>query len=173
MGEAVNPLSSAASKSSFPCTNPPPVPPRVKEGRITNGKPMACANSFPSKKLFATRLGATAMPIFTISWRNFSRSSAVSIAAISTPINRTPYFFQIPTSSASIQRFSAVCPPMVGKTASMVFSISIFSILSTVNGNRYTLSAIIGSVMIVAGLLFIKITSIPSSRKLRAACEPE
>jgi hypothetical protein len=34
-------------------------------------------------------------------------------------------------------------------------------------------SAIIGSVMMVAGLLLIRITSIPSSRRLRAAWEPE
>ena len=41
------------------------------------------------------------------------------IALISTPIKRTSKSFQIPFSSASIQRFKAVCPPIVGKTASI------------------------------------------------------
>ena len=108
IGEAFKPLSSAASKSSLVCTNPPPVPPSVNEGLITSGNPISCANSFPSKKLLATRLGATAIPILTINCLNFSRSSAVSMAATSTPIMRTLYLFHMPISSASLQRFKAV-----------------------------------------------------------------
>ena len=174
IGLAFKPLSSAASSSSLCITIPPPVPPSVNEGRITNGIPISCANSFPSSNELATRLGATPIPISIINWRNFSRSSAVSIAFTSTPIIFTLYLSQTPSSSASLQRFNAVCPPMVGNTASSCgFSSRISSILSIVRGNKYTLSAIIGSVIMVAGLLLMRITSIPSSRKLRAACEPE
>ena len=41
IGEACNPLFNASSSSSLSCTNPPPVPPSVNEGRITNGKPIS------------------------------------------------------------------------------------------------------------------------------------
>ena len=119
IGDAFKPFSKAASNSLASCTNPPPVPPRVNDGRITNGKPITCANSFPSKKLLATLLGATAMPIFTINCLNNSLSSAVLIAATSTPIILQLYCSQMPSSSASLHRFNAVCPPMVGKTASI------------------------------------------------------
>ena len=119
IGEAFNPFSNAASNSLASCTNPPPVPPKVNDGRITNGNPITCANSFPSKKLFATRLGATAIPIFTINCLNCSLSSAKSIAATSTPIMRQLYCFHNPISSASLHKFNAVCPPIVGSTASI------------------------------------------------------
>ena len=42
------------------------------------------------------------------------------MALISTPIIFTLKSFQIPFSSASIHKFNAVCPPIVGKTASIV-----------------------------------------------------
>ena len=75
--------------------------------------------SFISKKLFATRLGATAIPIFTINCLNCSLSSAKSIAATSTPIMLQLYCFHNPISSASLHKFNAVCPPIVGSTASI------------------------------------------------------
>ena len=43
----------------------------------------------------------------------------------------------------------------------------------TVRGSRYTWSAVTGSVMMVAGLELIRVTSIPSSRNERAAWLPE
>ena len=173
IGLAVNAWFSASSNSSFLKTMPPPVPPNVNDGRNTNGKPISCANSFPSKKELAIFAGQTLIPISIIHSRNFSLSSALSMALISTPINCTLYFSHTPNSSASLQRFSAVCPPIVGSTASISFSSKICSILSTVNGKRYTLSAIIGSVIMVAGLLLMRITFTPSSLKLLAACVPE
>ena len=54
IGDAFNPFSNAASNSLASCTNPPPVPPKVKDGLITKGNPILCAISFPSKKLLAT-----------------------------------------------------------------------------------------------------------------------
>ena len=65
-GEASKPRFKAASNSDFSFTKPPPVPPKVNEGRITNGKPISCAISLPSKKEFATRDWATGTPISII-----------------------------------------------------------------------------------------------------------
>ena len=62
IGEACKPRFRASSKSSLSCTNPPPVPPNVNEGRITNGNPISCANSFPSKKELAVFAVATCTP---------------------------------------------------------------------------------------------------------------
>jgi len=42
----------------------------------------------------------------------FSRSSALSMALMSTPMSRQLYFSQIPKISASLARFNAVCPPI-------------------------------------------------------------
>ncbi len=136
MGLAVSARFSASSNSSFLKTMPPPVPPNVNDGRSTNGKPISCANSFPSKNELAIFASQTGMPISIIHNRNFSRSSALSIALMSTPINSTPNFSQIPNSSTSLHKLSAVCPPMVGSTASIWFSSSICSMLSTVSGSR-------------------------------------
>jgi hypothetical protein len=47
-GDACKP-GSALHPVHLSCTKPPPVPPSVNEGRITKGKPISCANSFPSK----------------------------------------------------------------------------------------------------------------------------
>ena len=136
MGLAIRAVFKASSNSPLLKTMLPPLPPNVKDGRSTNGNPISCANSFPSKNELAIFAWQTGMPILIIHSRNFSRSSALSIALISTPINRTSNFSQIPNSSTSLQRLSAVWPPMVGKTASILFSSSICSILSTVSGNR-------------------------------------
>ena len=68
---------------------------------------------------------------------------------------------------------SPVCPPIVGNIAS-TFSFSIiFATISAVNGSTYTLSAESISVCIVAGLLFTRIVSTPSSRNDLHACDPE
>ena len=108
VGDACKPLFRAASKSLASCTKPPPVPPKVNDGRITRGKPVSCAISFPSRKERAVRPLQTPTPISIIFKRNFSRSSVVSIAAMSTPIIFTPYFSQIPAASHSIAKFKAV-----------------------------------------------------------------
>ena len=136
IGDAVKPLSNAASSSSLCITIPPPDPPKVNEGLITMGSPICCANSFPSSSELAVFASATGTPSAIIHFLNNSRSSALSIALISTPINRTLNRSHIPNSSPSLARLSAVCPPMVGSTASISFSSSICSMLSTVSGNR-------------------------------------
>jgi hypothetical protein len=58
---------------------------------------------------------------------NFSRSSALSMASREAPISSTPYFSSTPSRARSSAQLSAVCPPMVGSSASgrsfsMIFS---------------------------------------------------
>ena len=173
VGEACKPLFKAASKSFGSCTKPPPVPPKVNDGRITNGNPVSCAISFPSRNERAVRPLQTPTPISNIFKRNFSRSSVVSMALISTPMMRTPYLAQIPAASQSIAKFKAVWPPIVGKTASTLWFSKMWMIDAFSKGFKYTWSAFIGSVIIVAGFELIKITSMPSSLRERAAWEPE
>ena len=72
-----------------------PVPPRVKDGLITKGKPNLCAISLPFKNDEALSAGATGILISFNSVLNFSLSSVISIASISTPIILTECFDQI------------------------------------------------------------------------------
>ena len=119
------------------------------------------------------RLGAMGTPMPSISLRKRSRFSVMSMASVSTPIMRTPCCSQMPSFSHSMARFSAVWPPMVGSTASIWCCSRMASMLSGFSGRRYTLSAVTGSVMMVAGLLLISVTSMPSSRRERLAWLPE
>ena len=57
-------------------------------------------------------------PICFIALRNSSRSSAMSIASLDAPIISTPYFSSTPSRTRSSAQLSAVCPPMVGSSAS-------------------------------------------------------
>ena len=96
-----------------------PVPPKVNEGRITNGKPNSWAISLPRRYEVQISAGAEGTPIFLSNCLNCSLSSVMLMALTSTPINFTPKSAQIPFSSASKHKFKAVCPPIVGKTASI------------------------------------------------------
>ena len=58
------------------------------------------------------------MPISRIASRNFSRSSATSMAATDAPMSSTPYRSSTPLFASAIARFSAVWPPTVGSSAS-------------------------------------------------------
>ena len=49
---------------------------------------------------------------------NFSRSSALSIASREAPISSTPNFSSTPSRARSSAQLSAVCPPIVGSSAS-------------------------------------------------------
>ena len=103
------------------------------------GKPNSCAISFPFRKEVAVACGAIPTPILSINSLNFSLSSVMLMALISTPIKRTLCSSQIPFSSASIHKFNAVCPPIVGKTASICgCSFRICMIDLVVKGNKYT-----------------------------------
>ena len=50
--------------------------------------------------------------------RNSSRSSAMSMAAREAAISSTSYFSSTPSRTRSSAVLSAVCPPMVGSSAS-------------------------------------------------------
>ena len=76
---------------------PPPVPPSVKLGRITIGKPVPPVSSVicrctasASSKEWAMPLLADCRPIEVIASLNFWRSSAFSIACSLAPIISTP-----------------------------------------------------------------------------------
>ncbi len=60
----------------------------------------------------------TARPIRSMASANSSRSSAIRIARASAPSSSTPHRSSTPLSYSSSATFSAVCPPMVGSSAS-------------------------------------------------------
>ena len=65
--------------------------------------------------------------------------------------------------------FKPVCPPKDGKMASGFSSYKILETISSVIGSIYILSAILRSVIIVAGFELIRTTSYPSSFKAKHA----
>ncbi len=80
--------------------------------------------------LWAMAERALPRPIRVIAALNFSRSSALSMASRDAPISSTPYFSSTPWRARSSAQLSAVCPPMVGSSASgrsfsMIFSITV------------------------------------------------
>ena len=171
---SIRPLVNKLLNLSSSKTIDAPVPPNVNDGLITKGKPNRWAISLPFKNDEALSAGATGILISFKSVLNFSLSSVISIASISTPIILTECFDQISFSCASIQRLRAVWPPIVGKTASISSCISRISDIDlVVSGLRYIWSAIEGSVIIVAGLELIKTVFIPSSFKDLKAWDPE
>ena len=174
IGEDSRPLVKRSLNLSSSKTIEAPVPPKVNDGLITSGKPNLCAISLPFKNEEALSAGATGILILFNNVLNFSRSSVISIASISTPIISTECLDQISFSWASIQRFNAVWPPIVGRTASISSWISRISEIDlVVSGLRYIWSAIDGSVIMVAGFEFIRIVLIPSSRRDLKAWDPE
>ena len=85
----------------------------------------------------------------------------------------TPCFLRTPFCSNPTVKFSPVWPPIPGIIASgFSFSI-IFSTDSTVNGSMYTISAVSGSVCIVAGLELTSTTLWPASLNAEQHCDPE
>ena len=75
---------------------PPPVPPSVKLGRITAGKPSRSCTCSASASECAMPERADASPMRVIASLNFSRSSAFSIAAGEAPMSSTSYLFRTP-----------------------------------------------------------------------------
>ena len=70
-------------------------------------------------------------PILVIASRNRSRSSALSMASAVAPIMVTSYLSRTPMRRSDSAVLSAVCPPMVGKSAS---GRSFSMILATISG---------------------------------------
>ena len=113
----------------------PPVPPSVKLGRMMAGIPVSRTISRACASEVATPERGSASPILRMALRNWSRSSALWIAARLAPISSTPCFASTPRSARSTARFSAVCPPRVGSSTSGFSRAITFSRLSTVIGS--------------------------------------
>ena len=79
----------------------------------------------------------------------------------------------MPFSYKPIAALRAVWPPKVAKIASGRSFLIISSKKCEVIGSIYVASANSGSVMIVAGFEFTRITRIPSAFNTRQACVPE
>ena len=95
IGEDSRPLVSKSLNFSSSNTIDAPVPPSVNEGLITRGKPNFCAISLPFRKDEALSAGATGILISFNKVLNFSLSSVISIASMSTPIISTLNLDQI------------------------------------------------------------------------------
>ena len=93
-GLSSSPRLMSARNSSRLYAMPPPVPPMVKLGRSTHGRPTSSTIRSASAIDRATPLLGTAMPILTTASLNFCRSSALSITSCRAPIISTPYFVQ-------------------------------------------------------------------------------
>ena len=170
---ASRPRAVMSSKRAGSVTTPPPVPPSVNEGRMMRGKPIVVATCRASASEWASPLLGRSMPIRSMASLKSLRSSALRMASRSAPIMRTPNLSRIPCSASWMAMFRPVCPPRVGRSASGRSASMIFSSIGTVIGSMYVASAISGSVMIVAGFEFTRMTRMPSSRSALHACVPE
>ncbi len=174
MGLASRPLLATLRNSSRVVAIPVPRPPRMYAGRIMTGRPMSSTTSSASSIECAIPLRGTDKPISIIAFLNLSRSSAVAIASAFAPINSgVPGTPARPRSKSDIARFSPVCPPSVGRIASGFSRSMILANTSGVSGSMYVRWAKSGSVMIVAGFEFARMTRYPSLFRTRHACVPE
>ena len=114
---------------------PPPVSPNVKDGRMMAGRPTKGSASIASSTVWAIFDFGLSRPILSIASRNLRRSSAFSMTSALAPIISTPRRANTPAFSRASAQFSAVCPPMVGSTASGRSFSRIFSTTSGVIGS--------------------------------------
>ena len=117
-GEISSACSTRSRYSSSVLAIEPPIPPRVKDGRMIIGRGMASCAIFASSRLWTTMLFALSRPIEVTMSLKAPLSSALSIASIEAPMTFTPYFSRIPLLWSSIVRLSAVWPPIVDRIAS-------------------------------------------------------
>ena len=119
MGLAARPLAARRSNSARVVAMPVPLPPRMKAGRMTTGRPMSSMIAIASSIVWAVADGGTLRPMPCMASLNRWRSSAVVMASALAPISSgvpgTPTALR---STSSMARLSAVCPPSVGSTAS-------------------------------------------------------
>ena len=100
------------------------------------------------------------------------RSSLLRMASMFVPMRRTPCSRRKPDLCSSMARLRPVWPP---RPASRLSGFSFSMMRSTVRrsrGSMYTLPAMSGSVMMVAGLEFTSTASTPSSMSRRQAWVP-
>ena len=147
-----------ASSSGF-SANPLPPPPSVKDARTITGYPIASPRDIASSRVCATPARGTSRPALVMASLNPLRSSARWIASREAPISRIPSRSRSPDSARATATLSAVCPPIVGSSASGRSRSRIRTTESGSRGSMYVRSANCGSVMIVAGLEFTSATS--------------
>ena len=146
----------------------------MNDGRTITGKPTSGNDARAACMSPTIADGAQRKPIFAIAFLNALRSSALFMLFASAPINfGAPRLAKTPRLSSSIAQFNAVCPPIVGNTASGFSFCMTANAVSASTGSMYVASAMSGSVIIVAGLEFNNATRTPSSLKARHACVPE
>ena len=110
---------------------PPPEPPIVKPGRITQGRPISARARRASSMSWATPERATSSPQLRIAARNRSRSSALRMTSGRAPIISIPRRSRRPVSFTASAVFRPVWPPRVGSTAS---GRSFSMMLATISG---------------------------------------
>ena len=82
------------------------------------GSPISASASRASSAERTTWLLGRSSPILIMASRNRPRSSALSIAVGEAPISSTPSRSSVPSRASAMATLSAVCPPMVGRSAS-------------------------------------------------------
>ena len=100
-------------------------------GRMIAGSPMSSSASSACGSVLIWCERGVGRPILVIASRNSSRSSALSMASAVAPIILTLNFSSTPILRSDSAQLSAVCPPMVGSSAS---GRSRSMILATISG---------------------------------------
>ena len=125
---------------------PPPRPPSVKAGLISNGKePSSSAAAMTSSIDSQAMALQTGRSISSQTLLKRSRSSASSIAARLQPISSTPNSSRVPSLASADAMFRAVCPPIPASNASGFSDSMILLTTSGSSGSMYIRSAISGS----------------------------
>ncbi len=117
-GDSESPCATTRRNSSGDRAQPPPLPPSVKEGRTTTGRPISASTASASAIERAVPERGTSAPISIIACLKSSRSSARRTAFSLAPISWTLHFSRTPRSARASARFRAVWPPTVGRIAS-------------------------------------------------------
>ena len=121
--------------------------------------------AFASSNEFTAMLIGTGSPICSIVFLKRSLSSVFWMAWTEVPRTSTPNLSSTPISSSSMVMLRPVCPPIPAMIPSGLSFSMILATISGTRGSMYIMSAISGSVMMVAGLELTRTTSTPSSRK--------
>ena len=127
---------------------------------------IACAS------VLAVREGMVGWSMDFIASLKSCLSSLLSMASMFVPMSRTPRLSRKPLLCSSMARLRPVWPPSPASRLSG-FSFSIMrSTVRRVSGSMYTAVAMSGSVMMVAGLEFMRTVSTPSAMSARQAWVP-
>ena len=110
VGDRSRPRRQISSYSSTLKAMPPPVPPRVNEGRITHGRPITSRQAAASARVWTTLLCGTSSPILIIASLNSCRSSALRMTSGLAARRITPWRASAPVRSSSIATLRPVWP---------------------------------------------------------------